>query len=131
MEYVQGCKINDRESIENMGFKATDVADKLIEIMAKMIFKHGFVHCDAHPGNILIRKDPTGPDFQIVLLDHGMYKELDKQFLNNFSRLWIGMMEFSKQKIKRAAEDLKISEHLEYLPILFLNRTKDSRKKIG
>lgn len=45
-----------------------------------MIFKHGFVHCDAHPGNILIRKHPRGYDpkqhYQIVLLDHGLYRNL-------------------------------------------------------
>ncbi len=39
------------------------------------IFVHGFVHCDAHPGNIMVRpnpKDPKNP--QIVLLDHGFYE---------------------------------------------------------
>ena len=45
-----------------------------------MIFKHGFVHCDAHPGNILIRQHPRGYDpklhYQIVLLDHGLYRNL-------------------------------------------------------
>lgn len=48
-----------------------------------MIFKHGFVHCDAHPGNIMIRKkpkrNPNQPnDYQIVLLDHGLYRVLEK-----------------------------------------------------
>jgi len=46
-----------------------------------MIFTHGFVHCDPHPGNVLInplqssvseKKDKTS-DFEIVLIDHGLY----------------------------------------------------------
>ena len=49
-----------------------------------MIFKHGFVHCDAHPGNIFIRRKPRtkynnyngSNDYQIVLLDHGLYRTL-------------------------------------------------------
>jgi len=36
-----------------------------------MIFIHGFVHSDPHPGNILVKKAPKGVD--IVLLDHGLY----------------------------------------------------------
>ena len=38
---------------------------------ADMIFKHGYVHCDPHPGNVLVRKN-KGRD-EIVLLDHGLY----------------------------------------------------------
>jgi aarF domain-containing kinase len=46
-----------------------------------MIFKYGFVHCDAHPGNIFIRRKPksrnnNSEDYQIVLLDHGLYRTL-------------------------------------------------------
>jgi aarF domain-containing kinase len=46
-----------------------------------MIFTHGFVHCDPHPGNVLINplnskaqnnKDKNS-DFEIVLIDHGLY----------------------------------------------------------
>lgn len=29
------------------------------------------MHCDPHPGNILIKKTDDGP--QIILLDHGLY----------------------------------------------------------
>lgn len=53
----------------------------MVKIFADMIFKFGFVHCDAHPGNILVRKKPKARDYQIVLLDHGLYRSLDKQFI--------------------------------------------------
>jgi len=26
---------------------------------SEMIFQYGFVHCDPHPGNILVRKNPN------------------------------------------------------------------------
>lgn len=41
-----------------MGFDTKKVGISLIKIFADMIFKHGFVHCDAHPGNILVRRKP-------------------------------------------------------------------------
>jgi aarF domain-containing kinase len=42
-----------------------------------MIFINGFVHCDPHPGNVLINAITEGKkenDFEIVLLDHGLYQ---------------------------------------------------------
>ena len=41
-------------------------------------FISGFVHCDPHPGNILVRAVNSKP--QIVLLDHGQYRELSEDF---------------------------------------------------
>ena len=48
-----------------------EVADRPIQLYSHMIFIHGFVHSDPHPGNILVKKTPKGVD--IVLLDHGLY----------------------------------------------------------
>ena len=39
---------------------------------ADMIYKFGYVHCDPHAGNVLVRKNEDGVD-EIVLLDHGLY----------------------------------------------------------
>lgn len=39
-----------------------------------MIFVNGFVHCDPHPGNVLVRKGPDTGKVEIVLLDHGLYQ---------------------------------------------------------
>lgn len=38
-----------------------------------MIFVHGYVHCDPHPGNVLVRNTPK-KELEIVLLDHGLYQ---------------------------------------------------------
>ena len=58
-----------------------------------MTFRHGFVHCDAHPGNILVRASQSKKgEFQIILLDHGMYQELKSKFLKSFADLWLGMI---------------------------------------
>lgn len=41
---------------------------------SEMIFVNGFVHCDPHPGNVLVRKCPGTGKVEIVLLDHGLYQ---------------------------------------------------------
>lgn len=39
---------------------------------SEMIFLRGFIHCDPHPGNVLVRRGEAGK-IEIVLLDHGLY----------------------------------------------------------
>lgn len=81
----------------------------MIRIFADMIFKHGFVHCDAHPGNILVRRKPKNKNqYQIVLLDHGLYRVLDKQFVKDFSKFWISLIKFDKKNLLIDAKKLNI-----------------------
>jgi len=56
-----------------------------------MIFNHGFIHCDAHPGNILVRKQNNKLGHDIVLLDHGLYRSIKPETIRNFSGLWISL----------------------------------------
>ncbi len=46
---------------------------KLGRMYSEMIFLRGFIHCDPHSGNVLVRPGSDG-QAQIVLLDHGLYK---------------------------------------------------------
>lgn len=48
------------------------VSNSLSRLYSEMIFDKGFVHCDPHPGNVLVNKNSQGK-LQLVLLDHGLY----------------------------------------------------------
>ena len=48
------------------------ISKNISQMYADMIFKYGYVHCDPHPGNVLVRKNANGKE-EIVLLDHGLY----------------------------------------------------------
>lgn len=52
-------------------------------MIIKMIHKEGFVHADTHSGNLMARKI-KGRD-QLVLLDHGLYQEMDSLLLKNYN----------------------------------------------
>jgi len=71
MEFLEGGKVNDLEYIEKNRIPKTEVTSRLGEMYAHMIFKHGFVHSDPHPGNILLQVNDG--KLNIALLDHGLY----------------------------------------------------------
>jgi aarF domain-containing kinase len=75
-----------------MGIDPILCAKNLINIFTTMIFKHGFIHCDAHPGNIFVRSAKNNLGHEIVLLDHGLYRTVDKDFVKNFSGLWLSLI---------------------------------------
>ena len=48
------------------------VSRKIAKLYSEMIFFQGYIHCDPHPGNVLVRKGSRG-QVEVVLLDHGLY----------------------------------------------------------
>lgn len=73
MEYCEGGQVDDNQYIKEHNISAIEVSRKLGELYSQMIFVNGYVHCDPHPGNILVQKDEKSKDVKIVLLDHGLY----------------------------------------------------------
>ena len=91
MEFEKGVRISDLEHLHRLFPRGLQpIGHQLNAIFAKMLFSDGHIHCDAHPGNILVRRGKAGAGGggggpQIVLLDHGFYTQLDEQFLSAFS----------------------------------------------
>ncbi|XP_021862788.1 putative ABC1 protein At2g40090 [Spinacia oleracea] len=107
MEFMDGVQIDDVKGIRKMGVQPYDVSRLISEAFAEMIYKHGFVHCDPHAANLIVRPLPSGKRNilgkrkpQLVLLDHGLYKELDVDTRINYAALWKGLV-FSDEKAIR------------------------------
>ncbi|KAE9406874.1 ABC1-domain-containing protein [Gymnopus androsaceus JB14] len=65
----------------------------MVELFSAQMFSWGWVHCDPHPGNIIIRPNPQDPTIaQLVLLDHGLYVRVDEDFRRDWSLLWKGLL---------------------------------------
>ncbi|KAI4375526.1 hypothetical protein MLD38_013384 [Melastoma candidum] len=99
MEFCKGTKVDDVEQLEKMGVDPQKVAHSLVEVFAEMIFVHGFVHGDPHPGNILVSSKGQG-GFVLVLLDHGIYKQLDERFRHDFCQLWKSLILLNSAKVQ-------------------------------
>ena len=97
MEYVEGIKIDDIDTLKHH-FSLRKIGETLVQAFAKMIFIDGHVHCDAHPGNVMVRKHPTASGFQIILLDHGFYAHLDASFKSHLTHLWFSMSTFDNEQ---------------------------------
>ncbi|KAJ3178340.1 putative aarF domain-containing protein kinase 1 [Geranomyces variabilis] len=107
MEYVNGGKIDDVEYMRVNNVDPKAVSRELSEIYSEMIFITGFVHCDPHPGNVFVRPRArpllsyipflsaflSNPhNFQIVLLDHGLYRQLKPSFRLDYAHLWSAIL---------------------------------------
>lgn len=55
MEYIDGIKITDTDTLIKEGYDTDDIGKKLALSYIKQIFKDGFFHGDPHPGNLLIK----------------------------------------------------------------------------
>lgn len=127
MEFVNGFKINDLEKLQK--FNKAEISNILINTFAKMIFVDGHVHCDPHPGNILIRENKGKP--QIVLLDHGFYRTMPNDFRISFCQLWKALVTFDYVTVEFISHSLGLGEYYRYLPLILTYRTLNSRGPLG
>jgi ubiquinone biosynthesis protein len=74
MEFVEGCRVTDREAMCQRHIDPRDIATNGAHIFMKMAFEFGVFHGDPHPGNIRI-----GADGAICLLDYGMVGVLEDE----------------------------------------------------
>ncbi|XP_022143333.1 uncharacterized aarF domain-containing protein kinase 1 isoform X2 [Momordica charantia] len=130
MEFCKGHKVDDIEFMKQSGIKPTKVAKALVEIFAEMIFVHGFVHCDPHPGNILVSQDSLN-GLTLILLDHGIYKQLDEEFRLDYCQLWKAMIMLDTNKILQLGERFGVPKYCRYFPLIFTGRSFDSTSALG
>jgi len=94
-----------------------------------MIFANGFVHCDPHPGNLLIRPSAStngtkgSRDFEIVLLDHGLYQKLSEDFRYNYANIWMSILEKDINKLEVLTNKWNISEYFGLFACIITGRS--------
>lgn len=58
-----------------------------------------------------------------VLLDHGLYKELDDGFRRDYCRLWKAFILRDVNEIMLIGKSFGVGSYATYLPIIFTGRT--------
>ncbi|KDQ53504.1 hypothetical protein JAAARDRAFT_136813 [Jaapia argillacea MUCL 33604] len=105
MEYIQGGRVDDLAYLARWGIDRNKVALELARMFARMVHLNGWFHADPHPGNLLIRPSPplskSPYNFEIVLLDHGLYFELPNELRIDYSKLWLSLMEKNSERVAK------------------------------
>jgi len=111
MQRMDGCLVNDVAALKRMGIAPNDVSQTISKIFSEQIFIHGFVHCDPHAGNLLVRRrSPTDARPQVILLDHGLYRELSDEFRLAYAHLWDSLIRGDKEGIKTYAQKMNAGD---------------------
>lgn len=123
MEYCEGGFINDLNYYKEHQISVKQVIQHLSHLYMQMIFTNGFVHCDPHPGNLLITPDqhPT-----IVLLDHGLYQKFPDTLRLTYCRLWKAILEGDEEGLAKEAGELGVGKRYQLLACILTGRSWES-----
>ena len=97
MEYVEGVKINDVDTLDELGFNRQLISERFTDAMMNQILIRGLFHADPHPGNVLIQ-----PGDRIVFIDFGNIGYLDSRIKYAFATLIIALKKGNTDSVMRA-----------------------------
>ncbi|UNI16446.1 hypothetical protein JDV02_002878 [Purpureocillium takamizusanense] len=119
-EWVDAVQLWDRDAITGrvaanhstasnkagLGLRLEDVMRTVVELFSAQMFSWGFVHCDPHPGNILVRQNPKHPArAQVVLLDHGLYITMSDELRRQYARFWKALVTNDDAALQRVSRE--------------------------
>ena len=91
MEYVPGVKISNAEQLAKEGFDPTHISQQLCTSYLEQVCRHGFFHCDPHPGNLAV--DNGYPGGRLIYYDFGMMETMEPQVKKGFVDLIFSIYE--------------------------------------
>lgn len=107
MEFISGRRPDDLDFLDRNGIDRDEVSATLAHIFNEMIFgDNAPLHCDPHGGNIAIRPNPSGRgrhNFEIILYDHGLYREIPRDLRRNYAKLWLAVIEADEARMREYA----------------------------
>ena len=133
MEFEEGFNATDLNAIEKAGLSKRDIATLISSVFSSQVFEsRSPIHVDPHPANVLIREKKGKP--QMVLVDHGLYKDIDDEFRICYAKLWRSLMLADLDGIKKACANLGVEEMHTLLAAMLTSRPYDEimeRSKSG
>lgn len=82
-----------------LGVSLKTTMNTIVDLFSAQMFLWGIVHCDPHPGNIFIRRLPSGQP-EVVLIDHGLYIRMNPHFRHQYALFWKSLLAFDNETIK-------------------------------
>ena len=131
LSFEEGKSIIDIDHRKKYNITTNEIANILAQSFYRQIFEFGFVHSDPHQGNLFIRKEYVNGKYmtRLVLLDHGLYSELDKDFIFNYSLLWRGIVTQNPELIKNGCLGLGVEKHELFVAVVSNKKYQDIMRK--
>ncbi|KAH8827114.1 ABC1 family-domain-containing protein [Flagelloscypha sp. PMI_526] len=133
-EWIDGIRFSDKEAVLRLvgerppleGATAKPlkggskfIMDTMVELFSAQMFDWGWIHCDPHPGNIIIHANPSRPRYpRLVLLDHGLYVSASPTVRRDWATVWQAMMINDREAVRTVIRGWGIA-----LPDLFATMT--------
>lgn len=108
MENVSGHRPDDLEFLDSNGIDRDEVSAALARIFNEMIFGSAPLHCDPHGGNLAIRKNNTrrGANFDVVLYDHGLYRDIPIELRRSYAKLWLAVIDADESRMRKYSKEV-------------------------
>ncbi|MCH7483677.1 MAG: AarF/ABC1/UbiB kinase family protein [Chloroflexi bacterium] len=103
MEFMEGIKITDVESLRRDGIEPQAVAQLVTDVYCEQLYLHGMFHADPHPGNLLVQPGPT-----LVMLDFGLCRQYDDTFRLRYAKMTNAMLRWDLPALVEAYKELGI-----------------------
>jgi aarF domain-containing kinase len=110
-EWIDGIRFSETQEILKSGYSIKDLMTNIVRVFSDQIFRTGFIHCDPHPGNMIIRRNPKSPsDAQVVLLDHGLYIQCSSQFTHDNAIFWKSIFLGDQERMEEISQNWGMSD---------------------
>ncbi|OLN93098.1 ABC1 family protein MCP2-like protein [Colletotrichum chlorophyti] len=113
MERESGHRLDDLEYLDANGIDRDEVSACLARIFNEMIFGHNApLHCDPHGGNLAIRKNESrrglrgGHNFDIILYDHGLYRDIPRDLQRSYAKMWLAVIDGDMKRMRKYAKEV-------------------------
>ncbi|KAH7149541.1 ABC1 family-domain-containing protein [Dactylonectria estremocensis] len=113
MACESGHRLDDLEFLDKNGIDRDEVSATLARIFNEMIFGNNApLHCDPHGGNIAIRKNTSrrslgrGPNFDVILYDHGLYRDIELPLRRSYAKMWLAVIDGDMDRMKKYAHEV-------------------------
>ena len=113
MAAESGQRPDDLQYLDKNGIDRDEVSSTLGRIFNEMIFgDNAPLHCDPHGGNIAIRRNDSrrrygrGPNFDIILYDHGLYRDIPTDLRRSYAKMWLAVIDGDMKRMKKYSHEV-------------------------
>jgi aarF domain-containing kinase len=110
MEYVTGHRPDDLEFLDANDISRDEVSAALARVFNEMIFgTDAPLHCDPHGGNLAVRLNSSKRkpyNFDIVLYDHGLYRDIPLDLRRAYAHLWLAVIDTDEPRMRKYAYEV-------------------------